>query len=262
MQDTRKFTGAGLLLALCAAMAAPVSAQELIKNGGFETGSLSSWQPVDQAGSVGGFFARQNGTQFNPFRSTVGPASGSYYAVTDQAALFPLSPDGSHALLQTFTVATPATSIILSFDMFVDNYNLTGAVTPNTLDYTGVPNQQARVDILSAGANAFTTGAGDLANYYKGSDPVTDPLLDNPHQYTHYSFDITSLVGSGGTFQLRFAEVNNQDNLYQGVDNVSVFETPVPEASTLVSFGLLAFGLAALLLHGRRGRRQPPLVNA
>ena len=81
---------------------------------------------------------------------------------------------------------------------------------------------------------------GVLENFYAGSDPVSDPSVDNPHAYTHYVFDITSLVKSGGPFQLRFAEVNNQDNLFQGVDNVSVHETPaVPEASTLASLGLL-----------------------
>jgi len=253
MQHLRKLAGGGLLLAWGAALAVPVSAQELIKNGGFETGSLAFWQPVDQAGSAGGYFARSSGTQFNPFRPTVGPASGSFYAVTDQNGTF----NGSHALLQTFTVTAPAASVILSFDMFVDNYNPGGAVTPNTLDFTGVPNQQARVDILSAGAGAFDTGAGDLMNFYKGSDPVSDPNIDNPHPYTHYMVDITSLVGGGGTFQLRFAEVNNQDNLYQGIDNVSIRETPaVPEASTSVSFGLLALAMGGLVLRGRKRTRQ------
>ena len=97
--------------------------QELIQNGGFEAGSLTGWTTVQQAGSSGGFFARPDGTQSDPYRSTVGPASGSYYAVSDQTG------DGSHALLQSFTVAAPAKSVVLSFDMFVDNYN-GPAVTP------------------------------------------------------------------------------------------------------------------------------------
>lgn len=255
MQGIPKVVGAGLLLALCAALTAPaISAQELIKNGGFETGSLSSWQSVDQAGSGGGFFARPDSGQFDPFRSTVGPQLGSFYAVSDQNGTF----DGSHALLQTFTVTAPASSVILSFDMFVDNYSQSGPATPNSLDYTVVPNQQARVDILSAGAGAFDTDAGDLANFYQGSDPVTDPSIDNPHPYTHYSFDITSLVDGGGTFQLRFAEANNQDNLFQGVDNVSIFETPVPEASTTASLGLL-LGMGGLVIAAKRKKTQSSL---
>ena len=161
-------SGAGFCFAWGAALAAPASAQELIKNGGFETGSLSSWQPVDQTGSSGGFFARSSGTQFDPFRSTVGPKSGSYYAVSDQTG------NGSHALLQTFTVTAPASSVVLSFDMFVDNYN-GSAATPNTLDYTVVPNQQARVDILSASAGAFTDGRRRPDELLQGFGPRQRP---------------------------------------------------------------------------------------
>ncbi len=78
---------------------------------------------------------------------------------------------------------------------------------------------------------------------------MSDPTTDNLHPYTHCSFDVTSLVGGGGTFELRFAEVNNQDNLYQGIDDVSLLETfaAIPEASTTASFGLLlALGLAGM----------------
>jgi hypothetical protein len=57
---------------------------------------------------------------------------------------------------------------------------------------------------LTSGATPFDTGAGVLENLYIGADAG-----GNPHPYTHYVFDITSLVG-GGTFQIRFAEVDNQ----------------------------------------------------
>jgi hypothetical protein len=219
----------------------------LIHNGDFETGTLASWTTQDQAGSDGTFQA-ESGTTLttsDPFgiRPTVGPEAGSY-AITDEGG------SGSHTLLQTFTVSGPVSSVRLSFDMFVDNY-AGAASTPTTLDYTIFdPNQQARVDLLSANAGAFDVGAGVLKNFYDGSDPVADPLSDNPHSYTHYSFDLTPYVVSGGTYQIRFAEVNNQDTLYQGVDNVSVFATPaaVPEASTTVSFGLLlALGMGGVI---------------
>ena len=235
-------------LGLCS-IGSQSNAQELIKNGGFESGGLTDWQSVSQPGGTGGFSANSDGTMLNPFRSTVGSDSGSFYAVSDQAG------DGSHALIQAFTLPTPADSVVLSFDMFVDNYNGDAATAPS-LDYTVVPNQQARVDLLSATAGVFDTGAGVLQNFYTGSDPVSDPNLDNPHSYTHYTFDITSLVKSGGSYQLRFAEVNNQNNLYQGIDNISVLETPaVPEASTMVSFGLLLLtlvGAGGLRLHSRK----------
>jgi hypothetical protein len=81
-------------------------------------------------------------------------------------------------------------------------------INPAGLDWTvSMANQFARVDILSAGASPFDTGSGVLANFYLGADSG-----DNPHAYTNYNFDITSLVGAGGTFQLRFAEVDNVDS--------------------------------------------------
>jgi hypothetical protein len=252
MRTIIKSIGAGL--ALGAAFVAPAAAQELITNGGFEAGRLVGWTEADGAGGSGGFFVRPDGTQFDPFRPAVGPATGSFYAVSDGTGA------GSHALIQTFTVAGPAASVVLSFDMFVDSY--AAAATPLGLDYIGAPNQQARVDLLSAGASAFDTGANVLKIFYQGTDPAADPLQDNPHPYTHYLFDITSLAGDGGTFQLRFAEADNQDTLYLGVDNVSIRETPaVPEASTLVSFCLTACGMAALMLRARRGRGQPFPLN-
>lgn len=257
MNSTRRAALAAALtltaLTLTAFSARPAGAQELIQNGGFETGTLANWTTQDQAGSNGTFQAESGTTLATSdplgIRPTVGPASGTYYAVTDEGG------SGSHALLQAFTVTGSVSSVRLTFDMFVDNY-AGGAATPATLDdTTPYPNQQARVDLLSGNAGAFDLGTGVLANFYDGADLAADPLRDNPHPYTHYSFDLTPYVVSGGTYQLRFAAVNNQDTLYQGVDNVSIHETPaaVPEASTTVSFGLLlALGLGGVVIAARR----------
>ena len=213
----------------CFALVHPVSAVELINNGGFETGNFTGWTVTDQALSAGTWYIGSGVTTPLSSHSTVGPASGSYYVVTDQEE------PAANALTQSFTVPAGAASVILSFDMFVNDWNREGPiVNPAGLDYNAIPNQHARVDILTAAAGAFDTGAGVLQNLYLG---VGSTSLPDP--YTHYVFDITGLVGAGGTFQIRFAQVDNWDYLNEGVDNVSVSlnSTAVPEPSTMLLLG-------------------------
>jgi hypothetical protein len=212
---------------------------QLLVNGGFETGNFSGWTVANQAGSFPGsnFFVLSGTVLPLSGLTTVGPASGSFYAVSDAAG------SGTHALLQTFTVSGPASSVVLSYRLFANSYG-GSFVNPIGLDFTDGANQHARVDILSAGASAFTTTTGLLQNFYLGVDAGS-----NPHAYTNYSFDITSLVGAGGTFQIRFAEVDNQLFFNLGVDNVSIISstaaTGVPEPPSLA---LIALGFIWLAL--------------
>ena len=174
---------------------------------------------------------------------STGPATGSFYAVSDQAG------SGAHALTQSFTIPGPALSVTLSFSLFVNSYG-GNLVNPIGLNFADGANQHARVDILTAGASAFDTGAAVIRNFYLGVDAGT-----NPHAYTNYSFNITPQVGVGGTFQLRFAEVDNQLFLNMGVDNVILDYTPltgVPEPSSIM---LVALGLAGLAVVRRRPDR-------
>jgi hypothetical protein len=245
---------AAATVAAALGLSVPASAvTELISNGGFETGDFTGWTVFDQPGSAGSFFI-DDADGSTPFAlPTVGPASGSFYAVSDQIFFT------ATALIQSFTVAGPASSVILSFDMFVNSF-AGSIVDPAGLDIlldpgsiTPIaPNQHARVDILSAAAGPLDTGAGVLGNFYLG----VDPLGSNPNPYTSYSFDITSLVGAGGTFRLRFAEVNNSNNLNQGVDNVSILANqgqggvvPEPVTGMLGLMGLASLGMAARRRH-------------
>src|SRR6266849_6913006 len=188
-------------------------ADELLTNGNFATGTLEGWNIDNQAGGFGTFVVISGTVTPMGGQVTVGPPDGSsFYAVSDQPG------PGAHALSQMFTVQAGATSAILSFDMFVNDWSGVGPlVNPAGLDYTAFPNQHARVDILNGDAPPFDTGTGVLANAYLNVDAGA-----NPHAYTHYEFDITDLVADGGTFRLRFAEVDNQLFLSQGVGNVSI----------------------------------------
>lgn len=215
---------------------------ELITNGGFETNggagssSFLDWSVVNQASGSGSWYAQTGtGTALNSF-PVAPPPQGNFAAMTDQNG------PGSHVLLQTFTVPGPGT-VTLTFDYFRDNQAASGYSTPNTLDYTTIPNQQARVDILTAGASAFATDATDLSTVFQTN--TGDPTMDSSYQT--FSGDISSVVGSGGTYQLRFAEVDNQLFFAFGVDAVSIDFTPsaaTPEPSYLAFLMIAGVALA------------------
>jgi hypothetical protein len=241
-----KIRALGLTLLMLAGSGAAYSSQ-LLTNGGFETGTFSGWTVVNQTGSFPGsnFFVVAGTTTPQSGLTTVGPASGSFYAVSDGIG------PGAHALIQTFTVPAPASTVILSFDLFANSY-AAPVVNPIGLDFTDGANQHARVDILRAGASPFDTGAAVLQNFFLGADAGT-----NPHAYTSRTFDITALVGGGGTFELRFAEVDNLLTFNLGVDNVSVNFTaatcaPEPGSTMMTALGICGLWLLlqrAALLH-------------
>jgi hypothetical protein len=222
------------------AIASDLRAVELLSNGDFETGTFAGWTVTDLAGGTGSWFIDTPGSTSPVSTSaTAGNAAGgSFYAVTDQGG------PGTHSLTQSFAVAPGAASVIFSFQMFAnDQSGFAPSVNAAGLDHTAVPNQHVRVDVLTGAALPFDTGAGVLANFFLGDDAGV-----NPNPFTSYAFDITALVAAGGTFQIRFAEVDNQLFYQMGVDNVSVTVDglAVPEPGSLALLGVAVAGIGLL----------------
>ncbi len=141
---------------------------------------------------------------------------------------------------------------MLSFDMFVNNWAGRPLFNEGGLTTGAGANQHGRVDILTAGAGAFSTAGADvLANLY-----LDAPNLGNPQAYTPYSFNLSTLLAAGGTYQIRFAEADNQGYLNMGVDNVSILETAVPEPSTYLAGALLLLPFGLQGIRHFRSRKQ------
>lgn len=235
----RSAVAAATFVVSAAASAAPV---ELITNGNFNAG-LTGWTVVNQANGSGNWFIGTVGNTAPVSGLPTSAIGGSgNYAVTDQSG------PGSHVLLQNFTVGAGASSVIASFSMFANDWSNVGPLNAGDLNFNNGRNQHARVDILKSTASAFSVSSSDIIATLIA--PMVD-LGNDPHNFLAYSFDITSAVAAGGSFILRFAEVDNQSNFNVGIDNVSVLANTVPEPVSLALVGGALLGLAA----SRRARR-------
>ncbi|MBY0111503.1 MAG: PEP-CTERM sorting domain-containing protein [Phycisphaerales bacterium] len=210
-------------------LASAAQAQELIANGGFETG-LFNWNRVDQLGSDGSF-ALQTGSASPVNGFTVpAPREGLRAAMTDSTG------PGSHVLYQDVLIPAFVPGATLKFSIYVGN-GAAAFSTPSSLDFsTPALNQQARVDILRGGTDPFSVSSADvLFNAFQTA--LNSPLVTG---YNDFTIDVGSVLAAnaGQTLRLRFAEVDNVNFFNFGVDAVSL-TIPAPSALGLIGVGML-----------------------
>jgi hypothetical protein len=212
------------------ASAASANTILLIANGSFTTGDFTAWTVTtnDTPGNGNWFVTSASSTPLNGF-PTVGPDSSTYYAVSD--AYEP----GSRALTQSFTVPLNATDVAVSGDIFVN-------------DWFGDSGLGGEVDILAAGANPLT--ATPIVVAY---GPVDTSVSNGaPNGWVPFSFDITSSLTPGASYQLRILESDASGPINVGADNLSVLATTastgVPEPSSAIALSLLC----GFLIHRMR----------
>lgn len=221
---------------------------EVIVNGGFETGDLTGWTVVNQAGGQGDW--RNQIGELSPISRTAvsNPPVGTYAAMADQSG----GGAGSHVLYQDFVVPSHLAVAILGFQLYLNNHAPDFAVPdPPSLDFTGGPSQQVRVDLLRGGADPFSVSPD---NVVVGLFETVQGRPSGP-SYDAFNFDLTDRLRplAGQMLRLRFAEVNNQGGLQFGVDGVFFSGSALPEPATIV---LIAPAIAVgLVLVVRRGRR-------
>jgi hypothetical protein len=201
-------------------------ASQLFTNGGFEAGSLSGWSTGGTAGSDDLFYADDsNISPLNGF-PTVGPDSGSWYAVSDMTGL--VAPEASY-LTQAVTIPK-GFDIVLSFDIFVN-------------DVFGSSGTGGEVAIWANGANPLA--ATPLFVVYGPSDTAVSN--GNPNRWLAVSLAVTADVTAGVTYQFGVLESDSTGPINVGVDNLSLVTAPEP--ATLFPSALL---LAGLLVYSAR----------
>ncbi len=205
---------------------ASARADQLITNGGFESG-LTGWTAASNGD--GNFTANSGTTTPLTFSDTVGAHSGTFYAVSDDF-------DGSQTqtLTQSFTTPTSFTSAILSFDMFVND------IEGSAFGSSG-----------AGGEVSLLTSTGALIAVLNGPVDTFESPMGSPNPYLFYSDDITALLNANTTYELQFSSADSTGLINVGVDDVSIVTaaatSPVPEPATFSLFaigGVLVFWLA------------------
>ena len=218
-----------------------------VVNGGFETGDFSGWTAVSQSGSWGNLFNTAGNNSPASGFSIPGASEGTRYAVTDQGG------PGSYVLFQDIFLEA-SSQHQLSFNWFAQTF--AGLANPGNMNKDSFPNQQFRVDLVSAGFSDWfgpSSSSGVLANILA---PVASPA-----QWTSTTFDLSAWAGQ--SVRLAFRQVDNQGHFQAGVDNVKISSTStetVPEPGSMS--GLLALGAMGVGSMLKRKQQQKATVKA
>jgi len=206
---------------------ASARADQLITNGGFETGTLTGWTATSNGD--GNFTVNSGVTTPLTFSNTVGANSGTFYAVSDD-----FSGSQTQTLTQSFTTPTSFTSAVLSFAMFVND------IEGSAFGSSGAGGE---VSLLNSG--------GALLAVLNGPFDTFENPMGAPNPYVLFSEDIASMLSANTTYKLQFSSTDSTGLINVGVDDVSlvtaVSTSPVPEPATLslsAIGGLLVFWLA------------------
>jgi len=195
-------TSMPLLAAFAVIVSGVAQAAPVVTNGGFES-RMSGWSR-DSAGS--GRWKSYTGAPALCSGPFFPPVAGTRAAATD--ALAP----GSHILHQEIWVPDDARRL----KMWVYYVSTAPITTANTLDHTGPPVLQYRVDILKPTARVDTMNAGKILGT-PFANVNGDPMVVGP---IPISFNLRPLRGED--VRLRFAEVSNLACFNAAVDGVKV----------------------------------------
>lgn len=195
------------------AIGVPASAQNLLTNGGFETGDLTGWS----ASTIGPGDISVMDLSFGAAlplstRPANGAAGGAWYATTDQ------DDSSSYELYQFFTVPENHGKVIVSYDLAVTSYAEFEADT-----------QQVKIELFEISLER----GGLPATLYLGA-PL-EQTQGQPNPYQHYAHDITADVTPGSTYVFYFSQIATDGDLVAALDNAVV--TPAPGAAAVAALG-------------------------
>ena len=225
-------------LLLVLAGSAAIAHAGLITNPSFETG-LSGWTVANQTGSDGAFSIQTGTTSPINALAVPNPPQGTRAAMTDAQG------PGTHVLYQDFFVPSIIGSAMLTFSYSLNNTGFQYA-SPSTLDFSIAQfNQQARVDIITTGANVFSVNPADvLLNIFQTS--AASPLVTPAYVVLQTSIAPLLQAHAGETLRLRFAEADNLSFFNFGVDAADIDVSDVPEPATLFLAAGAFVGFAVL----------------